>query len=107
MEWTQSHLTKLALIVKTRALTIQDEEFRKAKGKLLTYHEILEEVDRRILEELAPLGFTRANKDWELETHSDLMIFKDSPTHLWFETAQARIVKISKEQAEKLLVLGM
>jgi hypothetical protein len=107
MEWPQSQRRKLARIVKTRSLTIQDEEFRKARGTLLTYGDVLEEVDRRILEELAPLGFTRANKDWELETHSDLMIFKDSPTHLWFETAQARIVKISKEQAEKLLVLGM
>jgi hypothetical protein len=107
MEWPQSQRRKLARLVKTRCLAIQSEEFSKAKGTWTTYEDVLDLVDRRVMEELAPLGFTRANKDWELEVHNDLMIFKDSPTHLWFETAQARIVKISKEQAEKLLVLGM
>jgi len=107
MEWTHSQRRKLARLVKTRCLAIQSEEFHKARGTRTTYEEILKEVDRRVTEELAPLGFTRANKDWEIEVHNDLMMFKDSPTHLWFDTAQARIVKISKEQAEKVLVLGM
>jgi hypothetical protein len=35
------------------------------------------------------------------------MLFKQSRTNLWFETAQARIVKISKKQAEKVMVLGI
>jgi len=107
MEWPQSQRRKLGRMVKDKALAIQEEEFKKAKPARLTFGEILENVDRRILESLGPLGFQRANKDWEHEVHTDLMIFKQSETHLWFETAQARIVKISKEDALKVLVLGI
>ena len=106
MEWDAKTRRKLALLVHRKATSIQEEEFHKARGNLRTYHEILVEVDKRILEVLAPLGFRRANKDWEHESHTDVMLFKDSPTTLWFATAQGRVVKISKEKAEKVLVLG-
>jgi len=107
MEWDIKTRRKLAHIVKRKALAIQEDEFRNAMKSRLTFGEIIDVVDRRILEVLGPLGFQRAEKDWEHESHEEIMIFKPSKTHLWFETAQGRIIKISKKRAEKIVILGL
>ncbi len=107
MNWDLETRRKLAKMVKEKALAIQDEEFMRAKGSGRSFYDVVQDVDRRILEKLAPLGFRRANQDWKHESNTDVMLFKQSRTNLWFETAQARIVKISKKQAEKVMVLGI
>ena len=106
--WTKETRLKLARKIRELSLEIQKEEFAKNNGR--HFAEGVENTIKRIMEKLEPLGFEPANRDWTfLEEGVDTMenLYKDSPTHLWFETAQARIVKISKEDAEKLLVLGL
>lgn len=98
MEWTRDIRHKLARHIRELSLKIQTEEFSK-KG---IFPDMVERTIGRIMERLEPLGFESANKDW---VHED-GLYKDSPTHLWFEIAQCRIVKIRKDLAEKLLVLG-
>lgn len=108
MNWTRETRLKLARIIQELSLEIQREEFSR-KG---IFPEMVENTIRRIMEALEPLGFEKANRDWShlnpeyLGGGHNLRIYRDSPTHLWFETAQCRIVKISKENAEKALVLG-
>jgi len=104
MKWTLETRRKLAKMVREKALAIQRCEFSKSKPA--TFSKIVDLADKKVLELLAPLGFEKANKDWEHESNEDVMIFKPSKTHLWFTTIQGRVVKISKENAEKVLVLG-
>lgn len=74
---------------------------------------MVERTIDRIMKRLEPLGFERADGDWEPEFRENLgmghtlNVYRDSPTHLWFETAQSRIVKIHKDHAVKVLVLGL
>jgi AAA+ ATPase superfamily predicted ATPase len=107
MKWSPETRRKLAKMIRDRALGIQEQEFKEAKRTLKTFSEVIKTADSKVLGLLAPLGFKRANKDWEIESNQDIMIFKPSETHLWFTTIQGRVVKISKEKAEKVLVLGM
>jgi hypothetical protein len=112
MEWDLETRRKLAREIRRVSLRIQEEEFAKNKGKV--FAEGAENTINRIMEKLTPLGFEPANKDWkhdgELQGASISPVrwlYQDSPTHLWFETAQCRIVKIEKSLAEKVLVLGI
>lgn len=107
MRWTQELRVKLARMVKEKALAIQEDEFNHSRKDLRTFGELVNEVDRRIIEAFEPLGFMRANKDWEHEVfYGDPPMFKPSRTTLWFDTVQGRIVKIRKKDAEKVLLLG-
>lgn len=109
MEWDLETRRKLAKEIRRVSLEIQEEEFAKNKGK--HFAEGVENTIRRIMEKLTPLGFEPANKDWKQQEGDGGMflenIYQDSPTHLWFETAQCRIVKIEKSLAERVLVLGI
>lgn len=109
MNWTREVRLKLARRIRELSLEIQKEEFARHASGGANFPETVENTIERIMERLAPLGFERANRDWTyLEEGVDAMenLYHDSPTHLWFETAQARIVKIRKEDAEKILILG-
>lgn len=99
MNWTLENRRKLADRILELSHKIQSEEFARPGD----FPEKVEKTIERIMERLEPLGFTKA-KGWFLQEGN---LYRDSPTHLWFETAQARIVTISKEKAEKLLVLGL
>ena len=110
MEWTRETRRKLALKIRELSLEIQKEEFAK-QGK---FPEMVENTIERIMERLEPLGFTKATGRFQMEfgehirkMDANIHVYRDSETHLWFETAQSRIVTISKEDAEKLLVLGL
>ncbi len=94
-------------MIRDRALGIQEQEFKEAKKTGKTFSEVIKMADSKVLGILAPLGFKRADKDWEVESNLDIMMFKPSETHLWFTTIQGRVVKIGKEEAEKILVLGI
>lgn len=108
MEWTRETRLKLARRISELSLEIQREEFSR-KG---IFPEMVENTIRRIMEALEPLGFEKANNDFDMEfgeytRGNPLHIYRDSPTHLWFETAQCRIVKIRKDLAYKLLPLSL
>jgi len=107
MEWDLETRRKLAAEIRRVSLRIQEEEFSKNKGKV--FAEGVENTIRRIMDKLAPLGFEPANKDWKPDGVANILenLYQDSPTHLWFETAQCRIVKIEKSKAERVLVLGI
>lgn len=106
MEWTLDIRRKLALKIRDMSLEIQREEFAPNNGR--HFAEGIENTIRRIMERLGPLGFDPADKDWKVEEGMFLEnIYQDSPTHLWFETAQCRVVKIRKDLAEKLLPLDL
>lgn len=106
MEWDIEKRRKLAGLVKNLSWRIQDEELKNARTRRLSFSEVIENTDRRVLERLEPLGFQRANRDWVHESGEEPTIFQQSATHLWFDTTQGRIVKVSKDDAEKVLVLG-
>lgn len=113
MEWDLETRRKLANEIRRVSLEIQQEEFAANNGK--HFAEGVENTIRRIMEKLTPLGFEPANKDWKIQEGEvgwsrNLFlenIYQDSPTHLWFETAQCRVVKIEKSLAERVLVLGI
>lgn len=106
MEWPPEKLVKLARMVKEKCMSIQNGEF-VAKRTLRTYEDILEDIDQKIYERLGPLGFERADRDWQLDSDVEYPLYRQSRTHLWFDTAQGRVTRITKEQAEKVLVLGI
>lgn len=110
MEWTRDTRRKIALTVRRLSLEIQEEELAR-RGK---FPEMVENTIERIMQRLEPLGFKKANGWFQMDfgeyikdMNANIHVYRDSPTHLWLETAQARIVTISKEDAEKLLVLGL
>jgi hypothetical protein len=109
MEWDLETRRKLAKEIRRVSLEIQQEEFAANNGR--HFAEGVENTIRRIMEKLTPLGFEPANKDWKHQEGDGNMflenIYQDSPTHLWFETAQCRVVKIEKSLAERVLVLGI
>ena len=108
MEWDLETRRKLAKEILRVSLEIQQEEFASNNGK--NFAEGVENTIRRIMDKLTPLGFELANKDWKHQEGDGGIfdnIYQDSPTHLWFETAQCRIVKIKKSLAEKVIVLGI
>lgn len=105
MEWDRETKLKLARKIRKLSLEIQEDEFG---GSRCGFVKLVENTMKRIMNKLEPLGFEPANRDWAfVEEDEGGKLYQDSPTHLWFETAQGRIVKISKENAEKLLVLGI
>lgn len=109
MEWDLETRRKLAKEIRRVSLRIQEEEFAANSGK--HFAEGVENTIRRIMEKLEPLGFEPANKDWKHQEGDGNMflenLYEDSETHLWFETAQCRVVKIEKSLAERVLVLGI
>ena len=110
MNWDRETKIKLAREIRRVSMETQEEVFRQARGNLATFPECVEETIQRIMSRLGPLGFEPANKDWShrgIQERQDSFLYEDSQTHLWFETAQARIVKIEKSLAEKVLVLGI
>lgn len=110
MNWPLETRIKLGRRIKDRAMEIQEEEFNRTPPR--TFSETVEKTLERISDLLEPLGFEKANMDWETENFDNskapgMNVYRQSPTHLWFETAQLRIFKISKEKAARLLVLGL
>ena len=109
MEWNKENRLKLARNIRQLAIKIQEEEFSKHTN----FPDMVNKTIQRIMEKLQPLGFERANNDFNMDSGEHLgeghllHIYKESKTHLWFETAQCRIVKIRKELAEKVLILGI
>lgn len=89
------------------SLNIQNEEFRNFKSTPETQNFNNDKTRKRIMEILEPLGFDWAHDDYTEEKRKpfSVVIYRDSPTHLWFATA-CDVVKIEKEKAERLLVLG-
>lgn len=112
MNWTIDTRIRLARRIQELSLEIQNDEFARCTAGGANFPEAVENTIERIMEALGPLGFEKANRDWShlnpeyLGGGHNLRIYGDSTTHLWFETAQGRIVKVSKENAEKALVLG-
>jgi hypothetical protein len=106
MNWDRQKREKLARMIAMKCLEIQNHCISHVQITGENWPRILELTDERIMALLGPLGFERANKDWD-ESHEDVMLFKQSDTHLWFQTAQARIVRIEKTKAERVLVLGL
>lgn len=102
MKWDLDTRRKMARLVRDLSSRIQGEEIKKARN----YREVLDNTDRRLTEILKPLGFTKANRDWIPEFSEDISMFQPNRTHLWFGTVQSRVFKISKRDAEKVLVLG-
>lgn len=102
MHWDLETRRKLARAIMDLSLRVQLEQLKQARN----YREALDATDRRIMGMLAPMGFTKANSDWIPEARDDLTIFHQSEDHLWFETVQARVLKIRKKDALNLLVLG-
>lgn len=108
MNWDRETKIKLAREIRRVSLKTQEEVFREARN--VPFPECVENTIKKIMARLRPLGFEPADRDWNLEEHPHLLgisIFQDSQTHLWFEIAQARVVKIEKSLAEKVLVLGI
>ena len=106
MEWDLEARIKLAREVKKKSLEIQRMEFARGGA----WADMVELAIERIMEYLGPLGFERADRDWRTDKvvqDQDLKIYGQSETHLWFETAQDRVVKIRKDLAEKNLFLGL
>lgn len=105
MNWDRETKIKLAREIRRVSLETQEEVFSQTKGN---FPQFVEKTLEKIRHRLEPLGFEPANKDWKfLEERQDIKIYQDSPTHLWFEIAQARVVKIKKSLAERVLVLGI
>ncbi|NBT35959.1 MAG: hypothetical protein EBT03_10570 [Betaproteobacteria bacterium] len=107
MNWNRQTKIKLALEIQKISRATQEEVFNEARGNLVSFVECVDKTIERIMSRLGPLGFEPANKDWRHEEGGKVTIYKDSPTHLWFEIAQARVVKIKKSLAERVLVLGI
>jgi hypothetical protein len=108
MEWPLETRRKLARLVMERALGIQEEEFKAARQSGATFTRAVDLAYSRILDLLEPLGFERAGGDWRIESSMTTpVMFEQSDTNLWFDTIQGRVVRISKENAEKVLVLGI
>lgn len=106
MNWDRQTRIRLARMISAKCQEIQNQCILESR---LTgnWPKILELTDERTMNLLEPLGFKRANKDWEHDALVAFVLFKQSDTHLWFETAQGRIVKIEKTKAERVLVLGL
>jgi hypothetical protein len=114
MEWDRETRRKLAKEILRVSLQIQEEELSRCSSTSKTnfgspsFPEAVAHTIERIMEKLGPLGFEPADKDWKPDGEcEEARIYQDSPTHLWFETAQCRIVKIKKSLAERVLVLGI
>jgi hypothetical protein len=103
MQWPKDKREKLARMLQARSEEIQHEIL---KGFDASFDKRLELFDEKILEFLRPLGF-RVAKRWEVESHEGMVLFKQSPTHLWFGLSQGMVVSIRKDHAEKILVLGL
>lgn len=110
MEWSQETRHKLARNIKELSLEIQKEELARCAN----FPQAAENTIKRILQRLESVGFQRAHGDFQVEyacylsdKGTSLNLYRDSETHLWFETAQARVVTIRKDKADKLLVLGL
>lgn len=104
MEWDKDTRRRLAREIRRMSRDILIEECRGPGN----FQDMVERAVGRIMEKLRPLGFEPANRDWLFdEEYKGENLYRDSPTHLWLETAQGRIVKIDKTQAERILVLGV
>jgi len=99
MQWPKDKREKLARLIKARSEEIKQDIL----GDSNSY---TDKFDKNVLEFLKPLGFIRSHW-WQVESNDTILMLRQSPTHLWFHTIHGLVVKISKEQAEKILVLGL
>lgn len=107
MDWPLETRKRLAKLVKDTSLRILFDTQNDCTIPNRTHLDVLEWTNEKVLEFLEPLGFIRTKKDWRIEEYGGrVTLFRQSETHLWFETAQGGVVKITKEDAQKVLVLG-
>jgi hypothetical protein len=101
MQWSKDKREKLARMIKARSEEIKQNNLGDSDE-----HSYTDKFDRNVLEFLKPLGFRRSHF-WQIESNESILMLRESPTHLWFHTIDGLVVVISKEQAEKILVLGL
>ena len=105
MRWNRSVRAKLAKMVWGRSLEI-DEQIRSVCRSLDVY---TDERDRRIPAYFEGLGFRRATADeWVYDpSYNHPPLFKARGAFLFVIICNQMVMKIEKEKAENILVLGM
>lgn len=114
MDWNIESRSKLARLVLDKSVSIALES-QEPFHTLGDYNNLLERINKKILEYFVPLGFESADLDepaeekvpWAEGTMSKPVMLRQSSTHLFFETCKRKVIKIEKEKAEKLVVLGL
>lgn len=105
MRWTRKVRLRLARAVWAKSVEI-DRDVRSRSVGLLRY---MGERDSRIPEYFEGLGFSRARADeWCFDpTHNHPPLFKARGAFLFVLICNQVVMKIEKEKAAKILVLGL
>lgn len=105
MRWNRSVRGKFAKMVWERSVEI-DNQVRSVSRSLEVYMDLR---DAEIPEYFKGLGFIRANADeWVYDpTYNHPPLFKARGAFLFVVICNQMVMKIEKEKAEKILILGL
>lgn len=105
MRWTRRARARLAKMIWERSVQI-DNEVRSRSAGLLRY---MGDRDSRIPDYFEALGFNRARADeWCFDpSYNHPPLFKPGRSHLFFLVCNQVVLKVHKDKAAKMLVLGL
>lgn len=105
MRWTRDVRTRLAKVVWERSTRIDGEVRASCRG----LHEYATRRDQAIPSYFEGIGFRRAFADeWVFDpSHNHPALFKPRGGYLFFLICNQVVMKIEKDKAAKILVLGL
>lgn len=105
MRWNRESRRRLAKIVWEKSVEIDNQVRSTARG----VDNYMRGRDCRISAHFAPLGFVVAKPhEWVYDrSHNHPALFKPGRNHLFFLVCTQHVLKVEKELAAKMLVLGI
>lgn len=105
MRWTRSVRSRLARMVWERSVEIDNEIRARCVGAF----RYMGERDKRIPEYFEGIGFKRATaSEWCYDaSYNHPALFKPGRSHLCFLICNQMVLKVHKDKAAKILVLGL
>ena len=105
MRWDRKARARLAMMIWERSIQIDD----KIRASCTNLHQYTDERDRKIPGYFEGLGFRRATaSEWVYDPcYNHPALFKPGRSHLYVLIPTQDVMRIHKDKAAKMLVLGI
>ena len=105
MRWDRKMRARLAMMIWEKSIQI-DDELRASCSNL---HDYTDKRDRKIPRYFEGLGFRRATaEEWHYDpSYNHPALFRPGRSHLYFLIPTQAVMRIHKDIATKILVLGI
>lgn len=105
MIWNRKARARLAKVIWDKSTQIDNE----VRASCTNLHDYTDQRDRKIPGYFEGLGFRRATaEEWHYDpSYNHPALFKPGRSHLYFLICNQAVMRIHKDKAAKMLVLGL